>query len=190
MGRKLRDVARAFLAALVVVLPTSAAHAEPEATEPEATTESRWYGWQTLVVDGGTILVAIPTSGAALLVGYPLGGPIVHWAHGRVETGFADLGIRLGAPIAGALTGIGIYAATGPHHCGNCELADLEVLAAGMLGAFVGAVSAVVIDAAVLAREDVPVDRTKNVAKRDAVRITPTLRPGHGSLTAGVAGTF
>jgi hypothetical protein len=74
-----------------------------------------WYGWQPMILDG----VALGSLAAAGLAGldedslllvvvpvalvYDLGGPTVHWLHGRKRIAFASLGLRMGAPLLGVL---------------------------------------------------------------------------------------
>jgi hypothetical protein len=82
-----------------------------------------WYGWETLVVDGAsvslmTMAAASDNQGAqgpfALggVVGFSLGAPIVHAAHGRWGIAAADVAMRVGGVFLGGLIGTGIGAAT------------------------------------------------------------------------------
>ncbi len=61
------------------------------------------YLWQVALVDAlavGTLTYAAAdrdeTTGSVGLAMIGLGGPIVHWAHGRVGRGFASMGLHLG----------------------------------------------------------------------------------------------
>jgi hypothetical protein len=115
--------------------------------------ERRWYGWQTLATDGAAFALII-YAGTQQFEGGPavlavttgvttffLGAPTVHWAHGRIGTGFLSLGARLVAPLLGA--------AVGSQHCtGECG--------GQVLLGFVIATSPLWIDPALLAFEDVP----------------------------------
>lgn len=158
--------------------------------------KSQWYGWQTLIVDGAWILggtpvsAASPGAGAALILGgYFLGGPIVHWAHGQVGRGFADFGIRVGAPIVLSLLG---YAAL---HKGNGN--DFDGAAGAVIGAALGIIGAIVIDASVLAYEpgdDDDDDGAARTTRRNA-RVMPTILPmltprTEGGAVFGVSGTL
>jgi hypothetical protein len=151
-----------------------------------------WYGYQTLVVDLAGIGMGVGAAGGgyplaiAGLATYVVGGPIVHAAHGHGGKVGLDLGIRLGAPAAGALTGALIACAGGS--CGY-ELGALVALAGGGFGAGIGAITAIVIDAAVIARE--PAERREEVAKWDGkpiVRPEVTSLPGGGAV--GIGGAF
>lgn len=114
----------------------------------------RWYGWQTLTVDGAAlglfvlaaqngrepvVSIAVGTGLATIL----LGAPAVHWAHGRVGVGFLSLGLRVALP---ALAG---YLLSGGPCLGGSECSLDVVLGLGLLA------TPIVIDAAVLAREPV-----------------------------------
>ena len=163
--------------------PPGASRAEGPESPCEVRLERHWYGWQTLATDGaafaliiyggaqqfeGVPPVAAATTGVAMFF---LGAPTVHWAHGRIGTGFLSLGTRLVAPLLGAV--VGSQDCTG--ECGG------QVL----LG-FVIATSPLWIDPALFAFEDVP------AAKSPALKLE--LRP-HLSLSRrwkgiAVSGTF
>lgn len=148
--------------------PTKAEQPPPE-KPGKVETETRWYGWQTLLSDGLAV-VAMPLApplGAGL---YFLGAPTIHIVHLEGFNVLKSLGIRVISPVVGGL--IGIAAAEG---CSGflCELEG------GAWGVIIGAGVAVVVDAAFIAREDVPVE--KKTAK-----IVPIITPGR----VGVGGTF
>jgi len=151
-----------------------------------------WYGYQTLLVDVAGIGMGVGAAGGgyplaiAGLATYVVGGPIVHAAHGHGGKVGLDLGIRLGAPTAGAFTGAGLACAAG-----GCRgtYGALGAVAGGLLGIGIGAITAIVIDAAVIARE--PAERREEVAKWDGkpiVRPEVTSLPGGGAV--GVGGAF
>jgi hypothetical protein len=119
-------------------------------------TKREWYGWQVLLVDAGSILVMIggaaAQSGAVAGTGglIYLGGPaVVHFAHGNVAKGFGSMGLRLGAPFAGALLGFGVGAASCSSDRTSCA-----AVGAG-LGFLTGYLAGISIDAGLLAYEDV-----------------------------------
>lgn len=105
------------------------------------------YGEQTMAVDASVIALAgvglaeqrDPLAVAAL-VGYAVGAPLVHLAHGELETSGLSLLTRFGAPLAGGVVG---YILGGGDRIGG-------VVGVG-LGLAVGAVVAMVTDAAVYA---------------------------------------
>ena len=132
-----------------VPIPTPAVHEH-----------EHWYGWQTLAVDGAVLVLAVvgasvsdgDQGGAALATlatsGYVLGGPIVHFAHERVLVGFASMGLRVFTPFVFALVGYGVEdCSSGSELCGLGGL---------LIGGSLGILTAIAVDAAVLAREDVP----------------------------------
>jgi hypothetical protein len=90
-------------------VPAALERSEPQA-DRRTPDERRWYGAQTLAMDGIALglLVLGASSESGELIGlsgltYLLGGPIVHAAHGRAGMSFASLGVRIGFPIGGAL---------------------------------------------------------------------------------------
>ena len=163
----------------------SSAVATPPGTAARVATEDRWYGWQTLIVDGVAIVVT-PLEPAFGIGTYLLGGPVVHTANGRPLIGIGDLGLRAGAPfvvgIAGALIGAAINEGNGWN---SSEFGGF------VLGFFTGIVSAVVIDASLLARERVPVTDDAARSAPRAASIAPLLSPRPaGGVDVGVGGTF
>src|SRR5262245_14666089 len=106
---------------LLVTLAASApAYAQPSATSPPPPPSTDpaggevWYGWQTLIVGGisgaaAVVAIGLGEDGSGVVLGAPVGlggfvfgGPIVHWAHGRVGRGFAVLGMNVGVAGVGA----------------------------------------------------------------------------------------
>lgn len=136
--------------------------------------ESHWYGWQILIVDGaalGVSLLALANATELAYAGvsmFALGGPIVHWAHGQVGTGFGSFGVRLVIPGGGALIG---YFAGGGGAVGT------------IFGASLGGAAAIALDVAVFARVSRPVLRRTPLAFGG---LTPL--PGGALLSVG--GTF
>jgi hypothetical protein len=160
--------ARAALIALSLLLPISA-HAQ---TAEQPTYGSSSYGEQIILADVGSLVlgfggtgIAGATKGGAAggaiavtgMFGYFVGGPTVHFAHGRVGAGIGLVG--------------------------------------GMLGAMV-------IDAALLAHEDVPTEKpasavdAKYASKQAESRApaafdwSPSATPVRGGATIGLTGHF
>jgi hypothetical protein len=134
----------------------------PERGRPKP--EREWYGWQLLALDAAGIGLGVAFAGseprteqgkrlhpalATWVGGYTIGffgGPIVHFAHGRIGTGFASFGARAVLGPLGALPGVlGYCGATG------------GVSGCGETGAFWGLLGGLlavdVFDAFVLAHE-------------------------------------
>lgn len=175
--------------------PSPAAPSPPANAATTSRLESRWYGWQTLLVDGAAIALAVaspntPAAGYGAFGVYALGGPLVHVMHGRAGIGAADLGVRVGGPFVLGLAGMGLeLATTDPSSCsGFC----FRGLAGFAIGAFIGYVSAIVIDAAVFAREQVRADdvEASRARARHAVTLVPTLSLTPAGATAGFGGTM
>jgi hypothetical protein len=147
--------------------------------------ESRWYGWQTLALDGGALaLVVFGLNQDAEneeiaylgLLAYVFGGPGVHLAHERPGAMLGSFGMRVGAPLLGA--GIGAASADCSARGDFCGVGEV---AAGFL---LGAGAAIAIDAAVLARET----RHEPVAERP--RLTPRIAITPERRALVLSGTF
>lgn len=162
-----------------------------------------WYGWQTLTLDGvaiasGAILAKGGFDGAGWVwIGsYAFGPPVVHALHGRVGMAFADLGIRVGAPVVTTLIG-GVI---GCSKSSDGDFGDVTACATGLaLGFLVGYAGAIAIDAAVLAREKVEVDPQSEEAKElerekrkraSTFSIVPDMGLGQNRATFGLHGQF
>jgi hypothetical protein len=181
------------------------AAASPIATDnAEQTTSqsrSRWYGWETLLVDGAVMTIGMlpllekdEPRRTALGIGwygaYALGTPIVHWSRGHVGKGFGSLGMRVGGPLAGGLVGAGLAWLSGAKFGSSDSPSDGDLIVQG--GVVLGMIAPIVIDAVFLAREEVPVrDRVARPAVRNAgVQVSggPVLLRGGGGLS--LVGTF
>jgi hypothetical protein len=136
---------------------------------PQPPTEHRWYGWQTIIVDGLAIPLAFLSPWAALPV-YGLGGPIVHILHGHAGRGAGDFGLRLAGPVVGATVGglVGGWSNGAPF-----------------FGAGGGALVAAAIDWIFLSSDEVP------AAPADvSFAPVPLVRVSAGSFSLSFAGTF
>lgn len=134
---------------------------------PAAPVKERWYGWQTLLTDAGAItLTIVLTANAderddaavigAFVIGastFALGGPIVHGAHGHWGKAGVSLALRAGLSLIGGAIGAGIGADSCSQYVYDHEGCAIGY---GVLGLIAGATTAVIVDAAVLAREIVP----------------------------------
>ena len=160
---------------------------EPSDDEPSPAGRRRWYGWQTLLIDGvsiGLVIGAVSTAGpfisfsgrdkdqtlstslAVMSLGtYVLGAPTVHGLHGHGLKALGSLAMRIGGPAAIGLLGWGF--GTGIEKI----LDRLGVADAGAgIGVFAGFVTPIVLDAAWLAEEVIP---PESVARRS---------PSHGDI--------
>lgn len=136
-------------------------HYVPPPPGPTGSVHEHWYGWQTLTVDGAALLLLVVGGLAAdgpgnageelaiLAMGtYALGGPIVHFAHANGLQGLGSLGLRVVTPVVFGLVGYAVEDCSGGGEF--CGLGGL------VLGGALGIITAIVVDAAVLAREEVP----------------------------------
>jgi hypothetical protein len=178
--------------------PPPARVAKPK---PSAPPQIEWYVWQTMASDLTAISLLALSSGIenkhenastlAAVVGvgfYALGAPLVHAANGQVGKGFGSLGLRLGAPLVGVLGGLATGAASCPGEPRPDELpggsgsSNLCPVAHAALGFLLGSVTAIVVDASVLAK--------KEVLARPAVSFAPFVVPTSGGSSLGLAGSF
>lgn len=154
---------------------------------------TEWYGAPIVALDVAAL--ALPFIGAgtaqngdaaqAFIVGavglYALGGPIVHFSEERVGTGFASLGLRLGAPLAGGLAGIVVGGAAVSGCTG--EMCGLGALVYGAAGVGIGMIAAAVVDSAVLARKP-------TVRPQLSLSVVPTYQPATGEKGLSLSGTW
>ena len=170
--------------------PRSIARAESHTSE-----RCDWYGWQTLVVDGASLALgtaAIGLSGSSssgsevgnvagvlTVSALVLGGPIVHAAHGNWEKAGGSLGLRLGAPAAGALGGFLVGSASCPHDDSDVPCSAVG----GGIGLIAGAATAIIVDVAVLANEPEPKAPL-------SIRFAPIVIAERNRWGAGFSGTF
>jgi hypothetical protein len=135
-------------------------------------TKHHWYGWQILTADAISVaLFAAGASGESAelmvlgVVSYALTPGVIHGGHGRAGAAFGSVGLRLGAPVLGAMAGL-----------------DDRNYDGAIAGFFLGMAGAVVIDVALLSHESVP------EKKRSALMVQ--VAPVRGGATAGVFGSF
>ncbi|MDB4933212.1 MAG: hypothetical protein JWP87_184 [Labilithrix sp.] len=178
----------AVLLALAVALPRTAHADEPDEPAPASSTP-HWYGAQTLIVDGASLLTAPLGVGIGGLV---LGAPIVHLVHDRPYAALASLGLRTVLPVVGGYLGL---SAAGTCHeqresgdfLGPCFLHGFDEL---VIGALVGVSIAVAVDASVLAYEPARAAE-QHVSDRPRVTsVAPSIDPITKSASVGLGGTF
>lgn len=148
---------------------------DDDAGEPK--TKKHWYGWQTLIADGASI-VTVPLGGVGV-AGYFLAAPVVHAAHGRWGIAAADVGVRVALPLTGCYVGAAL----------SDDRGEFAGLGECILGGALGITGAIALDAALFAREDVEVAPKKK--ERGHLAWTPTLAPRkEGGVSIGLGGTF
>jgi hypothetical protein len=157
-----------------------------------------WYGWQTLVADGASVMAFTgalalyrPSSGGAqdlsagLLVlagsGYVVGAPALHLAHDAPWKAAGSFGMRLGLPAAGLFAGLALAPRCSGLRC-------MDGLGSGAVGALLGLVGAIVVDAAVLAFEPAPL-ATKRVGAASAWNLAPRMDPLRGEVGVSLGAT-
>jgi hypothetical protein len=132
-ARDHRAIRRPALAASLIAVSASVAHADP-----------RWYGRPTVLLDlssdvvivGGAALESGPLVGLGV-AGYVLGGPTVHIAEGAWDRAWGSFGLRLGLPLLGGLAG---------HTACLDDSGFLRCVGSALGGALLGVVAAQVLD--------------------------------------------
>lgn len=166
----------------------------PLRTEQEAARSAprtHWYGWQTLLVDGGSVVLLLAGAAPVGVVSYVVGAPIVHVAHRQYAPAVGSGLLRLTLPIAFAFLGAEVANAATPSSSGSNGLGAAFVGVFG--GAFGGIVAASAIDASVFAWEP----RARPPGERNETRsapsvalvptLSPSLEPRRPASNAGVA---
>jgi hypothetical protein len=167
---------------------------------PQLPSKRVWYGWQTLLVFGGSLGVGLiggigggaSGSDAVLLSGlsiggggFLLGGPVTHWVHGNVAKGFGSLGLNFGMPVVGGALGAGLVCISA-----GCDADQgIDIFLGVVVGGSLGLIASMILDVSVLSYENQP---TKPVISRRAPgwKIVPDLRITHEKTTFGFAGVF
>jgi hypothetical protein len=161
-----------------------------------------WYGWQTLLVLGGSATIGIVTTlagastradGVTLVglsvggAGLMLGGPIVHWAHGNTAKGFGALGLNFGVPLVSG--GLGVAVACGAGGCSGSSQ-GFGVFFGLLFGGSAGLLGSFIIDVTALDYEaSGPVSATAS-RKAPGWTLVPDLHITREKTTFGFAGVF
>jgi len=164
--------------------------ARSNANAPPYVGPMRWYGWETLVVDAGGIsafLAAVGSSNRGMSTGlvelglatYVLGAPIVHAAEGHPREAGLSVGLRLGAPLVGGLSGFLLGGALCAKDDGDVPCPALTAA----LGILAGGVAAIAVDAEVLSDEPEP-------SRPQVSHFAPTLSVTKNGVSAGLTGAF
>jgi hypothetical protein len=145
------------------------------------------------LVGFGLLIAAIPAENGWMALGglgvYALGAPIIHIANEQPARGFASLGMRLLLPIPGAIVGGALGAQ------GNCGGDDDGfgclggVVGGGLLGAFVGGVSAALIDDVFFGKVPLPSAPTEHRVRATAM-VAPYVDTSRGTFGLTLSGTF
>lgn len=171
---------------------SAASASEAGTPAPPRAAGLRWYGYQLFLVDGiaAGCLSAGPIGDAWGLALYTIGGMTLHTVHGHPVRAVASVGLRIGAPVAGALLAV---AAAGPRR-GN----DLSPGYPGELFAVgAGVIGAIVIDDFALSfdEDSEPAAKPPVSVRRAVLAIAPTFtvvpeRQQGTRATLGVVGQF
>lgn len=127
--------------------PATAAKPGPKPAVTEL--PRHWYGWQTLLVDAGS-LALMPLAGVGIVT-YAVGPSIVHAAHGRAGPALGSILLRTSMPLLLAVFGVALADATPSNRPSNGIA--VGPIFGGLTGLVMGVLAAMAIDDAVLAWE-------------------------------------
>lgn len=139
------------------------------------------YRWEIVAADAVSLALLLKGGRDGSTVGaltYVLVPPILHLSEDRAGRAAASLVLRLGLPIAGALTGASL-GGRGCHSEDDCDDEGAFVLA--FLGFGAGLLSAMVVDTAFIARP---------IHKHSSVTWAPHVAVTRQQVRLGVAGRF
>jgi hypothetical protein len=168
---------------------------------PPPPRKGQWYGEQILALDAvalGTMITGALTNPTLVAAGagiYALGPPTVHVAHGSPRAP-ESLGLRVAGPIGGGAIGFAVgLPLAAVLILARDPRAFRMPLATGLIGAGIGYVTAIIVDAAAFARAPAAAPPETNSAPPRTARaprptIVPTLDPGRERITIGLRGTF
>ncbi|WP_437286803.1 hypothetical protein [Sorangium sp. So ce406] len=148
-----------------------------------------WYGWQHLLVLGGSLVlvpVALSAEAPELLLlsysGFLLGGPIIHSAHEHVGKSLASLGLNVGCTLVGGFIGAA--------NAGRADEGDWvnPKAVAFILGGSLGLLTANIVDIAALPYEEKVRKPDSHAANR--LRLAPQIGFAPQGATFGFGGTF
>lgn len=157
----------------------------PAAPPPPIT---KRYGVQVALADGAWIAATMLLSssdggdGASLVaLGYYGAGPAVHLGHGNGRGALQSLAARALLPVAGGLVGLMAFSGSDDPDDDTAGMA----LGGLVLGAGVGAVTAMVLDWTVFAKKDV-----RPAPATFTGRLRPDVKIGKDAFALGVGGSF
>jgi hypothetical protein len=154
------------------------------------TGKHRWYGWQTLLVFGGSTTVGLigaiaggNSNSPGLLIGglslggagLLFGGPIIHWA------------LNFGLPVVGG--GLGVATACIAGGCGSGS-EGIGIFLGLVVGGSAGLLASMIVDVTVLSYEDMGSGPTVVSRRAPTWTIVPDLKLTRDKTTFGFAGVF
>jgi hypothetical protein len=141
------------------------------------------------LADLGSVGLILSGTGAGFtggLAAYTFLAPTIHLAHDEGLRAASSFGLRLGAPVVGALVGYILLGSLTKSGCGSsyddCDDSDGRV-AGALLGAMAGMVAAMVIDDFVIARP-------RLTHKHSSLVVAPRVNVMPQQTTFGLAGSF
>ena len=139
------------------------------------------YRWQVIAADGVSLAFAFSGNMNATslgIAGYVVGAPLIHVVHGEGGRGGTSLVLRVALPL------VGVYAgqALARRSCSGDDLdCDDGSFGGAILGLGLGVLTAMVVDAALIARP---------VKRKPTMTWVPQLTAAHDRVGLGVAGRF
>lgn len=178
-----------------VPAPGSETFGEAQSGEQSKAPTTRWYGWQTFCADGvaGAFFVgAIAAKQNTVLFGFSgvsfvVGAPVVHVAHGQWGTALGSAGMRIVAPLLGAVIGSQYDGSAGSASSGGSHDSSTTWTTAGVA---IGGLAASVVDGLMFAYTTTPPSHA--VASDPGPRIdpVPNLIVSSHSVAIGISGAL
>lgn len=148
----------------------------PAAAAPAGESEVVNYRWQIAAADAASIALVLSQSRSVSTAGafvYLLGGPVIHALNGEGNRTAGSLALRITLPLVGALAGAKLF-----DRRTSCAGDDIDCYSDDLAGAFVGfgvgALGAMIIDTALVARPHVVHKEPQRAAQTWVPQITVT----------------
>jgi hypothetical protein len=165
-----------------------------ESTPATAAVDRRWYGWQPVMTDVGsigTMMLATATRGPESETigilgagGYLCASPLIHLGHEHVGKAAASFALRVVLPIVGLFTGL-LTSEGMSSGASRPDAREIDGVLGGVIGFGGGALLAATLDDVLIAREDVRPAHSDSHAT-----LEPRISPARGGATVGIGGTF
>jgi hypothetical protein len=183
--------------------PTPAAPSAAEAPVadgvPAREPALKWYGWQSLSTDGGSLALLIAgasvgKSGGEVMdilgaTAFVFGSPLIHLGHEHPGKALGSFALRAVAPVGTMFTGALLGGLVTSGHSSEREDNLSGIGYGALIGGISGTVLTILIDDLVIAREKAQ-EPPPPPPEEAHVTIEPRIGTVRGGATLGIGGTF